>query len=52
MIEILRDIKAELDVSITQSLPSDDQIIMDHIKSASSKLDGIIKTLTREGMKQ
>jgi len=45
LVKQLRDVGAHLEVSIVRSLPSDDEIIMGHVRDASELLRATIEAL-------
>lgn len=48
VIDMLYDIRASLDAADIQSLPTDDEIIMGHVRTSSKQLTDVISMLTEE----
>ena len=42
-LEAIKSAHSDLEVAILQSLPSDDQIIMDHVRKASATLAAVLE---------
>ena len=45
----LEDIRSHLHAAVIQSCPTDDQIIMDHVRAAKVRADGLSKDLKALG---